>query len=526
MATLLSEGFEGGALPAGWATSSPTGKANTWAVGSSIGGTGGPTSAYEGSYVLATNPSGNYARDEESVVDVELPDLTSYTGAVLTWAQWLWVVSANDTGAQIHLSTDGGATFAGVDGAHISPTYTDLAPSGAGVLLGTVGRWAGSGSSWVVTTLDLDAALGAAPRHQVVVRFAFEGRDNPTTRAGWYLDAVTLTADPVDVTPPEVAITSGDEATATPFEITGTASDDLTGVALVEVRVAGGDWEPATGTAVWTYSADLEEGENSIEVRATDGADNVSVIVTQTVTLDSVAPVVTITSPTVSETAAYTVRGTAADAVSGVSMVEVRVNGGDWTEAIGTTDWALDVTLVDGLNAVEARATDGYGNTSAAVSQAVTVSEPAIVGALAATLDWEPADDDAWLADAPVLEVAVLSSLWTWARDPDGDEPDDGDRQGWWADALQLGGVSHGSRLWRLARAKSSTETVARAREYAAEALAWMADEGLVERVDVVAERHPGGRIGLTITLHRPGDTAAVVRYGDLWAALAAAEAG
>ncbi len=521
MATLLSEGFEAGALPAGWATSSPTAKPNTWAVGSTIGGTNGPTSAYAGSWVLATNPSGNHASDEESVVDVELPDLTQYESAVLSWAQWLTVVNTTTSGAQIHLSTDGGATWAGVATGLLSPGYSASAPdASAGVLLPTIGRWEGTGSSWVPVTCDLEAALGASPRDQVVLRFAFEARLNENTRAGWYLDAVTLTADPVDETPPEVAITSGDEATATPFEITGTASDDLTGVDLVEVRVAGGDWEPATGTNAWTYSAELEEGENSIEVRATDGADNVSDIVTQTVTLDSIAPTVTITSVAgLVPSADYLLEGTAEDATSGVVLVEVRVAGGDWVEVEGTATWSLGMQLEPGVTLLEARATDAFGNVSEPVSVEVLFVTPQIAP-LAATLDWAPVDETHWLDDAEVLEVAVVSSLWTWRRAEDDDAlpTPDADRQGWWGDALA--GFSHGSRLWLLQRARASAETASRAREYAREALAWMVDEGLVSRVDVTAERTATHTIALTVDLYRAEDGRASMRFGDLWAAL------
>src|SRR5690606_16061880 len=80
-------------------------------------------------------------------------------------------------------------------------------------------------------------------------------------------------------------------------------------------------------------------------------------------------PVVTITSPSSSEGEDYTVTGTADDGDgTGVDTVEVRLNGGSWQTATGTTSWSLAVTLDPGANTVEARATDLVGNVSAPVA--------------------------------------------------------------------------------------------------------------------------------------------------------------
>lgn len=83
------------------------------------------------------------------------------------------------------------------------------------------------------------------------------------------------------------------------------------------------------------------------------------------------------------------------------------------------------------------------------------------------------------------LGTAVLYSLFTHRRALAADTlPDgaDGDRRGWWADPEM------GSRLWLLCREKHLPVVIARAKEYAEEALAWMITKGKAKAVDVQVE--------------------------------------
>lgn len=79
-----------------------------------------------------------------------------------------------------------------------------------------------------------------------------------------------------------------------------------------------------------------------------------------------------------------TVTGVAADTGgSGLNVVEVRVNGGSWQTATGTSTWSitLDVsTFPTGDFLIEARATDGAGNTSAIDSDRVWHSPDGVWG--------------------------------------------------------------------------------------------------------------------------------------------------
>lgn len=128
------------------------------------------------------------------------------------------------------------------------------------------------------------------------------------------------------------------------------------------------------------------------------------------------------------------------------------------------------------------------------------------------------------LATDTTLRTAVVVSLFTDRRARDDDALPAGagdDRRGWWGDLLPP--VEHdqiGSRLWLLAREKQTREVVARAREYAEEALAWLVEDGVADRVEVRADIVRTGVLGLHITIHRP-QGAEEYRYHYVWEATA-----
>ncbi len=89
---------------------------------------------------------------------------------------------------------------------------------------------------------------------------------------------------------------------------------------------------------------------------------------------DTAAPTVTILEPMPANGYSYSpirVSGTAADfgaPPSGVDVVEVCVNSGQWRQAIGTASWYLWIDLVPGKNTIAARAVDKAGNGSLVAS--------------------------------------------------------------------------------------------------------------------------------------------------------------
>ena len=126
--------------------------------------------------------------------------------------------------------------------------------------------------------------------------------------------------------------------------------------------------------------------------------------------------------------------------------------------------------------------------------------------------DMAVADGDLAVDDG--LRTAVIISLLTDKRAPDDAVIPDGsgDRRGWWGD-LPLdapdappAGDHIGSWLWLLAREKQLPETARRAEAYARDALQWMIDDGVAQRVDALATFPLLGWIKLVITIWR-GDS-------------------
>jgi phage gp46-like protein len=121
------------------------------------------------------------------------------------------------------------------------------------------------------------------------------------------------------------------------------------------------------------------------------------------------------------------------------------------------------------------------------------------------------------------LDTAVMLSLFLDRRAADGDPLPDGesDRRGWWADALPVAeGDRIGSRLWLLARAKRTQETLTRAEEYVREALQWMLDDLVASRVEVTAEYAHTSALVLTVEIYRPGREGPTrYRFDRIWRA-------
>lgn len=146
-----------------------------------------------------------------------------------------------------------------------------------------------------------------------------------------------------------------------------------------------------------------------------------------------------------------------------------------------------------------------------------------------------------WQIDAPDLDsdnglqTAVIVSLFTDRRaEPDDELPDgSSDRRGWWADAYpDIEGDRIGSRLWLLAREKDMQSVVNRAREYTEEALAWLVDQGIALRIEVMTgwvdrvsqavtetktRNSMPGVLGIAIVIHRPQDAPVKFRFEQFW---------
>lgn len=191
-----------------------------------------------------------------------------------------------------------------------------------------------------------------------------------------------------DTEAPVVVVSSPTEGQQLPsgttqITVSGTATDNDS-VASVEVRLDGGSWLLATGTASWSrlITGLVDGGSYLIEVRATDPAGNISTIVSRNISVatDAEIPTVVIVNPSAelaAGTTSTTVSGTAADNDS-VALVEWRRDGGAWNTATGTDSWSFTLgSLTNGSSTlVEVRAQDATGNYSTIASRTVTVNNP------------------------------------------------------------------------------------------------------------------------------------------------------
>lgn len=113
------------------------------------------------------------------------------------------------------------------------------------------------------------------------------------------------------------------------------------------------------------------------------------------------------------------------------------------------------------------------------------------------------------------LLTAVIISLFTDRRAnaddelPDlrpGDPCSHADLRGWWGDHIFEEDARDlmGSRLWLLSREKDLDVVVARAEEYATEALRWLVHDRWVETVTATAERAQKGYLGIGVQATPP----------------------
>ncbi|CAN2050451.1 hypothetical protein GMMP1_950001 [Candidatus Magnetomoraceae bacterium gMMP-1] len=94
------------------------------------------------------------------------------------------------------------------------------------------------------------------------------------------------------------------------------------------------------------------------------------------------APTINISSPDSNQnfqSPDITVSGTASDQNGSVTLVQIKVNDGEWQNASGTTNWSLKITLQEGKNTIYARAKDNDEQYSSSNSS-VAVNYQASVG--------------------------------------------------------------------------------------------------------------------------------------------------
>ena len=140
----------------------------------------------------------------------------------------------------------------------------------------------------------------------------------------------------------------------------------------------------ATASFSYAPTEALSEGQHTIEVYGSDYDGNASQHVSVTFTIDTVPPVLNVTSPAADgkvNTTSLTVTGTTNDVTSSPVTVTVKVGAQTYNPTVGTDgSFSQAVTLAEGANVITVTATDKAGKTTT-VTRNVTVdsSPPEIV---------------------------------------------------------------------------------------------------------------------------------------------------
>jgi hypothetical protein len=185
-----------------------------------------------------------------------------------------------------------------------------------------------------------------------------------------------------DTTPPAVSFTSPapyavlDRPLAS---IIGRCSD-LHGIVLVEQGPDRQNWTRVNGTEEWSFPFLLVEGENTVYVRATDGAGNTATgwLRLDLRSPDATPPEVRFIYPVDGQevsSAGLDVSVRATDA-GGVRSVQLSLGSGNWTNATPAGDWAGRFVLSAGNNTLRARAFDIAGNVNTTSIIVVYVPPP------------------------------------------------------------------------------------------------------------------------------------------------------
>jgi len=218
----------------------------------------------------------------------------------------------------------------------------------------------------------------------------------------------------IDAQPPSLTITSpaqGGYLGTADVMVTWSGSDAGTGIAYYWVSMEGLPAINTTGTS-YTFN-DLADGTYTVLVSAYDQLGNYQ-DETVTFTVDTVAPIMEITSPAEGQlfnASSVTVTWASSDANPGTA--EVKVGSGAWVTAIGQ-QFVL-TGLANGAHRVYVRAADAAGN-SVEVSVNFTVdtdapevrfvfpAEGSLVNSTTGTVEWE-AEDATTIINTTLLRV-------------------------------------------------------------------------------------------------------------------------
>jgi hypothetical protein len=260
--------------------------------------------------------------------------------------------------------------------------------------------WSGSVPVWLkaggTSTWTLSPATWTNGKTYNIKTRAIDSAGNVETPGGG--NTFTL-----DQTPPVSAVTAPSGSFADSASVLGGTAADPAGCGIASVKLSirnqtdniyynGSTWNitdpgyvcAATGTTAWTYPALswLNGKTYIVKSQATDLAGNTETPgAGKSFTIDNSPPVSSISAPADKSISASvtTISGTATDALSGVSQVQITImrvsdtkywngsvwGGIFWLNATGTSTWTFNATgafTASGAYTVQSRATDVAGN--------------------------------------------------------------------------------------------------------------------------------------------------------------------
>ena len=191
-------------------------------------------------------------------------------------------------------------------------------------------------------------------------------------------DPCTAQSVTQDTTLPEIVIEhplTGVFLNSTTLVVSGRANDPV-GIRSVMITGPNG-WVMCNGTLNWQAEVTLGEGRRTVQVRATDMANNVKTASIE-LTIDLAAPKLAFTYPADGSVVASSVvnfSGQVQDA-SPIESVELSTDGLFWFRARGNDSWICPLPLRNGPNRVYLRASDIVGNSDATSINVVLDSGP------------------------------------------------------------------------------------------------------------------------------------------------------
>lgn len=236
---ILTEGFEGGVLPAGWASNVTGGAPATpdWEFGTPT--TTGPRAPFTGTGVAATILDGKYNSSDVggrlSTLQTPVLDFTGVTRPAVRFHHYYESEMGFD-GGNLQISTNGGANFVPIAAAAVTPAYDGIVSALSANPQTGLAAWFGESTPaptapdavWRQVDVNLAANLAGQPVNNVIVRFDF-GADDLISGQGWYIDEVSA-GELASLPAPKVPIiTSAPDTTATDgvaynYTITATGS--------------------------------------------------------------------------------------------------------------------------------------------------------------------------------------------------------------------------------------------------------------------------------------------------------------